>query len=121
MSKYFKRLHERCEPPGLEWAILRRLPKVLLIGTVIPLSLSALVRVLPTADGVDRGKAVLGIDIFSFATALTFWIAVLTIAIGCVVVAVMKGPGYVADAYPVAHANNPQQRNESDTPDGYSD
>jgi len=120
VKKYFKRLHDRCEPPGLERAILRRLPKALLIGTLIPVGLSVLARVLPPADGVDPDKAVLSVDIFAFATALTVWIGVLTVAIGCVVVVIMKGPGYVADAYPVAHANNPQQRTESDLADDES-
>lgn len=113
MNKFFKRLHDRCEPPGLEWEILRRLPKVLLFGTLIPVSLSIIARVVPIADGVEPDKAVLNVDIFSFATALTFWIAVLTVAIGCVVVAIMKGPAYVADPYPVAHANRPENNRES--------
>ena len=108
VNRLFKRLHDRCEPPGLERRILRQLPKALLIGTLIPAALSVLVRVLPPADGVDAEKAVLSVDIFSFASALTFWIGVLTVAIGCVVVAIMKGPAYVADPYPVAHANRPQ-------------
>jgi hypothetical protein len=79
-----------------------------LIGTLIPVALSVIVRVLPRADGIDPQKAVLSVDIFAFASVLTFWIGVLTVAIGCVVVAIMKGPAYVADPYPVAHANRPQ-------------
>ncbi len=115
MNKYFKRLHDRCEPPGLERAILRLLPKALLVGTMIPVSLSVLVRVLPPANAADPAKAILNVDIFSFATALTFWIAVLTVAIGCVIVAIMKGPAYVADPYPVAHASRPQGDNERES------
>lgn len=120
MTKFFKRLHDGCEPPGLERAILRRLPKALLIGTLIPVGLSVLVRALPPGDGVDPAKAVLNVDIFAFATALTFWTAVLTVAIGCVVVVIMKGPAYVADAYPVEHANRPQRTGDSDAPDDWS-
>ncbi|MGB5625572.1 MAG: hypothetical protein WBM61_07575 [Woeseiaceae bacterium] len=116
MNRYLKRLHDRCEPPGLEWAILRRLPMALLIGTLIPAGLSALVRLLPPAESVDPAKAVLTVDIFSVATAITFWTAVLTVAIGCIVVAIMKGPAYVADAYPVAHAGRPQGELEKDSP-----
>lgn len=108
MNRYLKRLHDRCEPPGLEWAILRRLPLALLLGALIPAGLSALVRLLPPAEGVDPAKAVLTVDIFAFATLITFLTAVLTVAIGCVVVAIMKGPAYVADAYPVAHASRPR-------------
>lgn len=111
-------MHDGCEPPGLERRILRQLPKALLIGTLIPVGLSVIVRVLPPSDGIDPEKAVLSVDIFSFATVLTFWIGVLTVAIGCVVVAIMKGPAYVADPYPVAHANNPQigKKNGSGSP-----
>jgi hypothetical protein len=29
------------------------------------------------------------------------WTLVLTLAIGCVIVMLMKGPAYVADAYPI--------------------
>lgn len=108
VNRFFKRLHDRCEPPGLERRILRQLPRALLIGTLIPVSLSVLIRVLPPSDDVDPDKAILNVDIFSFATVLTFWMAVFTVAIGCVVVIIMKGPGYVADAYPVAHANRPR-------------
>jgi hypothetical protein len=36
------------------------------------------------------------------------WTAVLTIAIGCVVVIVMKGPAYVADGLAVSHSDQPR-------------
>ena len=114
MSRYFKRLHDRCEPPGMEWEILRRLPLALLIGTLIPIGLSVIARLLPPAEGVDPAKAVLSVDIFSIATAFVSWTAVLTVAIGCVVVAIMKGPAYVADPYPVSHANRPRRRRDRD-------
>lgn len=114
MSRFFNRLHDRCEPPGMEWAILRRLPLALLIGTLIPIGLSTIARVLPPAEGVDPAKAVLSVDIFSIATAFVSWTAVLTVAIGCIVVAIMKGPAYVADPYPVAHANRPRGRSDTE-------
>ena len=47
--KYFKRLHDRCEPPGIELAILKKLPKALIFGTLIPLGLSVIVRLLSPA------------------------------------------------------------------------
>lgn len=117
--RYFKRLHDGCEPPGLERAILRRLPKALIVGTLIPVSLSGLVRIMPRPAGVDAAKAILDVDIFAFASALTLWAAVLTVAIGCIVVVIMKGPAYVADAYPVAHANRPREKNDDDSGSTY--
>lgn len=106
----FKRLHNRCEPPGLELAILKRLPKALLFGTLLPLGLSAMVRLLPPAAGVDAAKRVMTADIYAVAAVLTFWIAVLTIAIGCIVVYILKGPAYVADAYPLEDSPRPGRK-----------
>ena len=103
----FKRLHGRLEPPGLELLILRKLPRVTLLGTLLPVALAVLVRVMPPQAGVDVAKHIRSVDIFAIATTVTFWTAVFTVAIGCVVVHVMKGPAYVADPYPVEHADQP--------------
>jgi hypothetical protein len=47
----------------------------------------------------------------------TVWTAVLTIAIGCFVVVVMKGPAYVADRYPLQDADEPAQDPKKDDSD----
>ena len=103
----FTKLHGRRVPPGLEWQILRRLPQITLAGSLIPVALAVLVRVLPPEPGVDIAKHIKTVDIFAIATAITFFTAVLTITIGCVVVYIMKGPAYVADAYPLQHSDYP--------------
>ena len=103
----FTKLHGRRVPPGLEWQILRRLPLITLAGSLIPVALAVLVRVLPSQPGIDAVKHVKTVDIFAIATAITFLTAVLTIAIGCIVVYIMKGPAYVADAYPLQHSDRP--------------
>ncbi len=108
--KIFTRLHDRCAPPGLEMTILRKLPKALLIGTLLPVALSALVRLLPAPAGIDTAKRVTSVDIFAVATGITLWTAVFTVAIGCVVVFVLKGPAYVADAYPIDDSPNPRRK-----------
>ncbi len=108
--KYFKRLHDRCEPPGIELAILKKLPKALIIGTLVPVGLSVIVRLLPMEAGVDVTKRIMTVDIYAFATAVTFWTAALTVAIGCLVVFVLKGPAYVADAYPLDDAPRPGRK-----------
>jgi hypothetical protein len=48
-----------------------------------------------------------GVIIFNFTM-------VLTIAIGCVIVMIMKGPGYVADGYWVSHSDKPRKDMESE-------
>ena len=103
----FNKLHGRRVPPGLEWQILRKLPHITLAGSLIPVALAVLVRVLPSEPGVDIAKHIKTVDIFAIATAITFLTAVLTIAIGCIVVYIMKGPAYVADAYPLQHSDHP--------------
>lgn len=103
----FTRLHGRRVPPGLEWKILKKLPHITAVGLLIPVALSVLARVLPPEPGIDIAKHVKTVDIFAVAAAITFLTAVLTLAIGCIVVYIMKGPAYVADAYPLQHADRP--------------
>jgi len=105
--KLFNKLHGRRVPPGLELEILRKLPAITLAGSLIPVALAVLVRVLPAEPGVNMAKQIKSVDIFAIATAITFFTAVFTVAIACVVVYIMKGPAYVADAYPLQHADRP--------------
>ena len=110
----FTKLHERQTPPGLETWILRRLPLVTLMGSLVPLALAVLVRILPAQPGVDAAKHIRTVDIFAIATEVTFLVGVLTVAIGCVVVHIMKGPAYVCDPYPVEHSDRPKDRRYRD-------
>ena len=103
----FNKLHGRREPPGLEWRILRKLPKITLVGMLIPVALAVLVRVLPPEPGVNLAKHIRSVDIFAIASAVTFFTAVFTVSIGCIIVYIMKGPAYVADAYPLQHSDRP--------------
>lgn len=108
--RVFKKLHGRRVPPGRELQILKSLPRVALAGSLAIAALSVLVRVLPPQPDIDVAKHIQTVDIFAIATGITFLTAVFTVAIGCVVVHVMKGPAYVADAYPVEHADEPAAR-----------
>ena len=47
------------------------------------------------------------IDIYAAGAIILHWTVLLTVAIAAFIVTVMKGPAYVADAYPL---------NDSDTP-----
>jgi hypothetical protein len=108
-----RRRHGRRTPHGLEIKILRRLPGITLVGSTLLVTLSALVRLLPPDPGIDHAKHIMSVDIFSIAAGITFVTAVFTVAIGCTVVHVMKGPAYVADSYPVEHAERPSIRGRS--------
>ncbi len=110
----------RREPPGLEWQILRRLPTTLLIGTALPLGWYLFAAVFPSPAGTDSVEKYLSnVAIAVIATVLTLWTAVLTVAIGCAVVWIMKGPAYVADRYPLSDADAP--RDQKITADDPSD
>ena len=113
----FKKLHGRRVPHGMELRILRKLPRIAAVGTLLPIALCVLVRILPADPGIDVAKHIRTVDIFAIATAITFFTAIFTVAIGCIVVYIMKGPAYVADAYPVEHADRPREDTESRTRD----
>lgn len=96
-------------PPGQERQVLRLLPALLLMGTVL-LGLPSLgARLFPwDATEAEVAALVLRIDILAVGAVFVHWTAGLTVAIGALVVVVMKGPAYVADAYPVNDADVPR-------------
>ena len=99
------------EAPGLEWVVMKKLPSILLLGTLIPLAVSMANRLFPPqAAAAEIAKHIKSVDIMAIAIEVTVWTAVLTIAIGCFVVIVMKGHAYVADAYELSDAENPDSR-----------
>lgn len=107
---YLRKLpNSRREPPGLERTILRKLPKYLAGGTLVPAFVSIATRLFPPAGNAEEvAKHLATVDILSIAAVITVWTAVLTVAIGCVVVVLMKGPGYVADAYDLVDSERPK-------------
>ena len=103
--------NSRREPPGLERSIFRKLPKYLAGGTLVPVFVSIATRLFPPeGTSAQIAKHVATVDIFAIASVITAWTAVFTVAIGCVVVMLMKGPGYVADAYDLVDSDHPKER-----------
>ena len=95
-------------PPGLERLVLRRLPGGLLLGTLLLGLPSLLARLYPwTGSEADVTVRIMTIDIHAIAFVVLHWTLVLTIAIAAFIVMVMKGPAYVADAYPLDDAEKP--------------
>ena len=99
----------RREPPGLERDILAKLPLLVAAGTAIP-AICYLIAPLFVADGSHPEKYLTGVAIYAIAAVLTVWTAAFTVAIGCVVVMIMKGPAYVADRYELSDAEEPRQQ-----------
>ena len=95
-------------PAGLEWALLRRLPLFAVAGTVGPLLCVLMVRLAAAwASSVVTAKLAMSIEIALASLVILYWTIVFTVALGCVIVMIAKGPAYVADAYPLPDADAP--------------
>ncbi len=116
--KYLRKIHDRVAPPGLETRLLKAMPPAALASIILPVLLALAARAWVERHVFDDpAKVIKSVDIFAWSIGATLLTAVFTVAIGCVVVWVMKGPAYVADSYPVAHANRPSGRDERPSQD----
>ena len=87
---------------GLEWALWKRMPIIALVGTVLPLLVVGLAYLwLPESPSPAELRSFTLLQYIVVGVVVLHWTLVLTVAIGCIVVMVMKGPAYVADAYPL--------------------
>ncbi len=100
---------DRKNPAGLEWTLFRKLPLLTLTGFVVIGALALLARVWPwEGDAKGISDLVQRLD-FALIGAVIFHLTImLTSAIGCVVVLIMKGPRYSADSYPVSDSDRPK-------------
>ncbi|MGQ9723796.1 MAG: hypothetical protein ACUVVU_00260 [Tepidimonas sp.] len=86
----------RRTPYGAERRVLRALPAVTLVGTALLALPSLLVRMMTEAHA---DKLIMTTDIWVISVVVLHWTVVLTVGILALIVMVMKGPAYVADAY----------------------
>ena len=83
---------------------------VMAAGVFVPLFLSAVVRLFPVIiPEADISRLQIGIDILSISLFFTVSSGVITVAIGCITIVLMKGPAYVADAYELDDADRPDR------------
>jgi hypothetical protein len=111
-ERFFKKLPGFVKTPaGKERIILRWVPKVFLFGSLLIGLPSLIARFYPwTLEPPDIPKAIMTIDIYVVGLMILFWTALFTVALGAFVVMVMKGPAYVADAYPLSDSDRPARR-----------
>lgn len=106
---YFNKLKGfQRSPAGLEWQIWKRLHIILAMGTLLPLLASAGAYVL---DGLKTTRALEQFFYVMVGLVVLHWTLVLTLAIGCVIVMLMKGPAYVADAYAMEEPTRDKEAN----------
>lgn len=110
-----KEPHPRRVDSNTERKILKKIPLALLLGTLIPLLAVALMH------GYFQHYPSDSLHAFSYnqesVTELFFymmlgliifyWTMVLTVALGCVIMIIMKGPVYTADSYQLSHKDKP--------------
>jgi len=106
------KLHNHRYPPGLEREILRKVPKYFLASILIPLFMVIFVRFslienLFTSTLEEVAKLHTTIDYLAIAIFVSVLPIIVTVTIGCIIVILMKGPAYVADAYDVDDAEEP--------------
>lgn len=100
---------------GLEWTLWRKLPLLALLGTALPLLGLGLVHLLADPQaGAAQARWLQTVDYFCWAVVIFIWSMLLTLAMGCVIVMVMKGPGYVADGYQLSHRDRPRETPQTD-------
>lgn len=96
-------------PPGLEKTILRLLPELVVFGCAAIAMPSLLIRVLPYAGSAKQWDEQMAMmDIIVIASLVLYCTMLFTLGLGAFIVKRMKGPAYVADAYPLTDSDRPQ-------------
>lgn len=92
---YFNKLPGFTQSPsGLEWTLLKNTTNIL-ISTFIPCAIILKLYLFNDALNAEQLKIIYQ----CLGVLFSLWFFIGTVAIGCVVVIVMKGPAYVADPY----------------------
>ena len=111
----FKKLPDsRRSPAGLERKILRWIPAALTIGLGLLVLPSFILRLTGQQSWASDGVASMT-DIYTIGAVLFYCNMIFTVAVGALVVMLMKGPGYVADAYPLSDADAPREKHAPDS------
>jgi formate-dependent nitrite reductase membrane component NrfD len=96
MIDFFKKLPQTTRyPVGIEWSIFKQMPLIFGVGTLFILSPVVVIYLQNTVISATQYKTIY----VCLGALFSYWFFVGVLAIGCVIVMMMKGPGYVADAY----------------------
>jgi hypothetical protein len=107
---YFKKLPGFIRTPsGQEWVLFKKIPHIFFIGTAILVAAILYLYYLSAMPKPEQQKLIY----LCFGLIFTHWFFVGTVAIGCIVVMIMKGPAYVADPYELPKENKSLERLDS--------
>jgi hypothetical protein len=101
---------------GLEWTLWRKLPLIFVTGTLLLLAVAVALHWTTDQSNAAALRRLQTMDYVLMGMLAFFWSTVVTVAIGCVVVMLMKGPGYVADGLEVTHSDQPRRVAEGQEP-----
>lgn len=96
-------------PAGLEWVLFKKLPVLFLVGTLFVGLPIAYIYMFLQPVSLEEQKTIFVL----LGLLFSYWFFVGATAIGCVIVMIMKGPAYVADAY-MLPKENPALENTKD-------
>lgn len=107
MSLFNRLPGSKRSPSGLEWTVLKKLPALLIIGTIVLGGFALLMHWnmfdLDAKQALKAQYVTIGLIFFH-------WMSTLTTAIFCMIVVLMKGHAYVWDAYPLPDSERPHQQ-----------
>lgn len=93
---------------GWEWTIFKWLPAALVAGLAAIGLVAAAFHWFPPAGSVGQvDKLLSDVTILATAFAILHVTIIFTVAIGCIVVLLMKGPSYVADGFDLVDSDSP--------------
>ncbi|MBU3724142.1 MAG: hypothetical protein FGM18_01360 [Burkholderiaceae bacterium] len=97
-------------PAGLEWTLFKKIPLLTVVGFAVLGMLWVTALIWPWQSDPKAVDDLIRRIEFALIGAAIFHITMMvTLAIGCVVVLIMKGPRYSADSYPVEDAERPDR------------
>lgn len=88
-------------PSGLEWILFKKIPLIFSIGTAVPCI--PMLAIYLGNEVVSRDQQQIIYQLLGVLFSVWFFVG--AIAIGCIVVMIMKGPAYVADPYELPKEN----------------
>lgn len=102
MMKFFNKLPGFIKTPsGFEWVLFKKIPLIFSISTAIPCTI--MLNLYFSNDTLNPEQQKIIYQCLGFLFSVWFFIGV--IAIGCILVIIMKGPAYVADPYELPKEN----------------
>lgn len=103
IMNFFNKLPGHIQTPsGYEWLVLKKIPRIFLICTALPCAVMLAFYLSNASINRDQEQVIY----LCLGLLFTAWFFIGTVAIGCVVVMIMKGPAYVADPYELPEEND---------------